>query len=50
MVLMPLLLVVLMIYRPHGIMGLRELRLFIPGYDRLFLNAKSDEKGKQDAA
>ncbi len=30
MVLMPLMLVLLMIYRPRGIMGLREARLFIP--------------------
>lgn len=33
MVMMPLVLVLLMIYRPQGIMGLRELRWFIPGYD-----------------
>jgi branched-chain amino acid transport system permease protein len=30
MVLMPLLLVFLMIFRPRGIMGLRELRWFVP--------------------
>ena len=35
MVLMPLLLVILMIYRPRGIMGLREFRWFVPGYDLL---------------
>lgn len=35
MVLMPLVLVLLMIYRPRGIMGLREMRWFIPGYDLL---------------
>jgi branched-chain amino acid transport system permease protein len=33
MVFMPLVLVLLMIYRPRGIMGLREFRWFIPGYD-----------------
>jgi len=33
MVLMPLVLVILMIYRPRGIMGLREFRWFIPGYE-----------------
>jgi branched-chain amino acid transport system permease protein len=33
MVFMPLLLVLLMIFRPRGIMGLRELRWFVPGYD-----------------
>src|SRR5512139_799629 len=32
-VLMPLLLVFLMLYRPRGIMGLRELRGFIPRYE-----------------
>jgi branched-chain amino acid transport system permease protein len=30
MVLMPLMLVFLMIYRPRGIMGLKESRLFLP--------------------
>jgi len=30
MVLMPLMLVLLMIYRPRGIMGLKEIRLFMP--------------------
>jgi branched-chain amino acid transport system permease protein len=50
MVLMPLLLVVLMIYRPQGIMGMRELKLFIPGYDRVFMRRKPDEKEKPDAA
>lgn len=34
-VLMPLLLVFLMIYRPRGIMGLREFKWFIPGYELL---------------
>ncbi|OJX43997.1 MAG: branched-chain amino acid ABC transporter permease [Chloroflexi bacterium 44-23] len=33
MVLMPLVLVFLMIYRPLGIMGMRELRWFVPGYE-----------------
>ncbi len=33
MVLMPLVLVLLMIYRPLGIMGMRELRWFVPGYE-----------------
>ena len=33
MVLMPLMLVLLMIFRPRGIMGLREFRWFIPGFD-----------------
>jgi branched-chain amino acid transport system permease protein len=33
MVLMPLVLVLLMIYRPSGIMGLREARWFVPARD-----------------
>jgi branched-chain amino acid transport system permease protein len=33
MVLMPLMLVLLMIYRPRGIMGLKEIRLFMPFRD-----------------
>ena len=33
MVLMPLVLVLLMIYRPKGIMGLREFSWFVPGTD-----------------
>ncbi len=33
MVLMPLVLVLLMLYRPRGIMGLKEWLWFIPGYD-----------------
>ena len=33
MVLMPLMLVLLMIFRPRGIMGLREFRWLIPGFD-----------------
>jgi branched-chain amino acid transport system permease protein len=34
MVVMPLLLVLVMIYRPRGIMGLRELRWLVPRRDR----------------
>jgi len=34
-VFMPLVLVLLMIYRPRGIMGLREFRWFVPGRDLL---------------
>ncbi len=33
MVIMPLMLVLLMIYRPYGMMGLREFRWFVPGRD-----------------
>jgi branched-chain amino acid transport system permease protein len=33
MVIMPLMLVLLMIYRPYGMMGLREFRWFVPGSD-----------------
>lgn len=38
MVLMPLVLVLLMIYRPRGIMGMRELRWFIPRIDLSAIN------------
>ncbi|MBF0472423.1 MAG: branched-chain amino acid ABC transporter permease [Nitrospirae bacterium] len=38
MVLMPLLLVILMIYRPNGIMGLREFSFFKPAIDRFLRN------------
>ena len=52
-VLMPLVLVLLMIYRPRGIMGLREFRWFIPSRD-LFARknwlAKRDKKEVSDAA
>ena len=51
MVLMPLMLVLLMIYRPRGIMGMRETRLFEPLHDlvteKLWRNKK---KGAADAA
>ncbi len=35
MVLMPLVLVILMVYRPRGIMGLKEMRWFVPLHDLL---------------
>ncbi len=45
MVLMPLVLVLLMIFRPRGILGMREIRWFIPNID---LNAiKNWRKGKE---
>jgi branched-chain amino acid transport system permease protein len=44
-VLMPLLLIFLMIYRPRGIMGLREFRWFIPGYE--FFAAKNWRRQKE---
>jgi branched-chain amino acid transport system permease protein len=46
MVMMPLMLVLLMIYRPQGIMGLRESRLFMPVYD--LLAAKIWRKKKEE--
>jgi branched-chain amino acid transport system permease protein len=46
-VLMPLVLVILMIYRPRGIMGLREFRWFIPGRD---LFASKNWRGKKEAS
>jgi branched-chain amino acid transport system permease protein len=47
MVLMPLLLVLLMIYRPRGIMGLKEARLFVPLGD--LLAAKSWRRKDKEA-
>lgn len=49
-VLMPLLLVFLMLYRPRGIMGLRELRWFIPGYELLGATRRNKDKEVADAA
>jgi branched-chain amino acid transport system permease protein len=50
MVLMPLVLVILMIYRPRGIMGLREFRWFIPGFDLLASKIWREKKEVEDAA
>ncbi len=52
MVLMPLVLVILMIYRPRGIMGLREVRWFVPSYDLLASKLWRHAKGErtQEAA
>jgi branched-chain amino acid transport system permease protein len=47
MVLMPLVLVLLMIYRPKGIMGLREFSWFVPGTD---LNAGRRWRRKKGTA
>ncbi len=49
-VLMPLMLVFLMLYRPRGIMGLRELRWFIPGYELLATRRVRKDKEVADAA
>jgi branched-chain amino acid transport system permease protein len=48
MVLMPLMLVVLMIYRPRGIMGMREARFFVPLRD--LLAAKLWKQKKKEAS
>ncbi len=45
MVLMPLVLVLLMIFRPRGIMGMREMRWFIPNLDLFAI--KNWRKGKE---
>jgi branched-chain amino acid transport system permease protein len=50
MVLMPLLLVFLMLYRPRGIMGLREFRWFIPGYEAIAAKRWRQKKEASDAA
>jgi branched-chain amino acid transport system permease protein len=49
-VLMPLMLVFLMLYRPRGIMGLRELRWFIPGYEQFIAARWRKAKEVADAA
>jgi len=49
MVLMPLLLVILMIFRPRGIMGLREFRWFVPLRDTLAARLRRAKKEAADA-
>ena len=44
MVLMPLMLVLLMIYRPRGIMGLREAKMFVPLRDLLLVKILRQKK------
>jgi len=44
MVLMPLMLVLLMIYRPRGIMGLREAKIFVPLRDLLLVRILRQKK------
>ncbi len=46
MVLMPLLLVLLMLFRPRGIMGLRELSWFVPLRDRLAVRLDRERNGE----
>jgi branched-chain amino acid transport system permease protein len=50
MVLMPLVLVLLMIYRPRGIMGLREFRWFIPFGDLHIGKSHHQKKEAPDAS
>ena len=45
MVLMPLMLVMLMLFRPKGIMGLREFRWFVPRRDRLASRTWLEKRG-----
>jgi len=45
MVLMPLMLVMLMLFRPKGIMGLREFRWFVPRRDRLRAGTWLERRG-----
>ncbi len=47
MVLMPLMLVLLMIYRPRGIMGMKEIRMFVPLRD--FMTEKLWRQKKKEA-
>ncbi len=48
-VVMPLLLIFLMLYRPRGIMGLREFRWFIPGYELMAAKLWRQKKEAPDA-
>ncbi len=48
-VVMPLLLIFLMLYRPRGIMGLREFRWFIPGYELMAAKLWRQKKEATDA-
>ncbi len=48
MVFMPLMLVLLMLFRPRGIMGLREISWFVPARD--LLAAKLWRKGKEESS
>lgn len=48
-VLMPLLLIFLMLYRPRGILGLREFRWFIPGYELVASKVWRQRKEATDA-
>ena len=50
MVLMPLLLVLLMIFRPQGIMGLREFKRFLPALERAVAARGGRAKEEADAA
>jgi branched-chain amino acid transport system permease protein len=49
MVLMPLVLVLLMLFRPRGIIGLREFRWFIPGYQLIAARLWRKKKEASDA-
>jgi branched-chain amino acid transport system permease protein len=50
MVLMPLMLVLLMIYRPRGIMGLREAKMFVPLRDLLMVKILRQKKKEANNA
>jgi branched-chain amino acid transport system permease protein len=50
MVFMPLVLVLLMLYRPRGIMGLRELRWFVPGYDLVATKLWRERRSSKEVA
>jgi branched-chain amino acid transport system permease protein len=50
MIVMPIVLILLMLYRPRGIMGLREFRWFIPGYELLASKLWRQAKEASDAS
>jgi len=49
-VVMPLVLVLLMIFRPRGIMGLREFRWFVPAYDLVASKLWRQARARKEAA
>ena len=49
MVLMPLVLVLLMLFRPRGIMGLREFRWFRPWRDERYMAGQPTQEARTDA-
>jgi branched-chain amino acid transport system permease protein len=47
MVLMPLMLILLMLFRPKGIMGMKELSCFTPAIDRTMRFTRAEQRGEK---